>query len=143
MSELFKIIKKDQLTARKNGEKDKAFLTTLISDATMRAKNDGDREVTDSDIISTIKKFIRDIDETLQSVNKPELKKEKEILESYLPQQFSENELRDIVENIIELLNLERSKKSMGTVMKTLKERYDGMYDGKLASQVAKERLEG
>lgn len=60
------VIRKVTLEARKARQSDKAaFLNTLISDITMVAKNDGNREPTDTDSLSILKKFLKGAEESL------------------------------------------------------------------------------
>jgi uncharacterized protein YqeY len=56
---------------------------------------------------------------------------EKDVLLSFLPQQMSADELKAAV--------AKSGAKNIGEAMKYLKANHDGQYDGKLASQVAKE----
>jgi uncharacterized protein YqeY len=58
---------------------------------------------------------------------------EKSIVEKYLPKQLTADEIR----NIIQLLG--GAQVNLGDIMKHLKERYSGQYDGKVASTVARE----
>ena len=143
-------IRKDQLTARKNRESDRAsLLTTLIGEAVMIGKNDGNRETTDAEVVSLIKKFIKNTEETYFAMADREatqkivdkLQFEKQILESYLPKQLSEEEIRKIVTESMSYLSSAGSH-LVGHLMRLLKEQYPGQYDGKLASKVVKEIVE-
>lgn len=58
-------------------------------------------------------------------------------LRTFLPKQLTEGELEKIVASI----KSETPATNVGAVMKVLKERYSGQYDGKLASEVAKRLL--
>jgi hypothetical protein len=138
---MFTQLKKDQLLARKNKETVKAkLLTTLISDAAMIGKNDGNREPTESEIIALIKKYIKNAEETLLHSENVDTVQELTILESYLPHQLSDDEIWDIVRDVSKELNLTEVKQ-MGLVMKHLKQNYDGQFDGASASRIAKEHL--
>lgn len=131
---LLEQIKTDQVVARKLGDKTAAsLLTTLLGEATAIGKNAGNRETTDDEVVSVIKKFIKNINETVTAlVSRNEDAStyiaEREILERYLPKQLNE----------AELFKLAASQESMPAFMKFLKENYAGQYDGKLASTVAK-----
>ena len=61
------------------------------------------------------------------------------VLESYLPAQLGEDELRSVVAVIVE----ETGATSIGDVMKELSARHGGSYDGKLASTIVREALQG
>lgn len=135
-------LRQDQLHARKVKDSDTAsLLTTLIGEAAMIGKNDGSRETTDAEVIAVIKKFIKNINETLDvRADDLHLLKERAILESYLPQQISGDRLENTIQGIIMSVGAE-SMRDMGKVMKTLKENYDGQFDGQEASGIVKELL--
>lgn len=142
-------IKKDMFDARKKRETDKVILlSTLYSEASMIGKTVANRESTDVEVVQVVKKFIKGIDETLSrsasemglSSTRTKLIKEKELIEVYLPQQLSDDELKNEITKIFNEFEI-RDIRKMGSVMKTLKERFDGQYDGKEASEIIKRRL--
>lgn len=125
-------IKEKQIAARKAGSSDASLLTTLLGEAAMVGKN-ANRETTDQEVVAVVKKFIKNIDETitaLQARNQPfdQFVAERAILEKFLPLQLTELALQHIADK----------QKSMPEFMKFLKEHHVGQYDGKLASTVAK-----
>jgi uncharacterized protein YqeY len=145
-------IKAKQLEARKaRNAVASSLLTTLIGEASMPGKNDGNRESTDAEVIAVVKKFIKNAKETLAHLeNKVEyvdvvevcmpdiIKDEIAILETFLPKQLSDLELRGV---IAELIASAEVKPNMGTIMSALKTQYEGRYDGGAASKHAKELL--
>lgn len=142
-------VKRAQLQARKDKRaEDASTLTTLIGEAEMIGKNDGNRVSTDAEVVAVIKKFVKNIDETLNVVRKDTSKadrvealtKEKSLLSTFLPKQLNEDELRTILAGFISALP-EKNPKAMGKVLASLKEQYAGQYDGALASKVTKELL--
>ncbi|MDH5717253.1 MAG: GatB/YqeY domain-containing protein [Spirochaetia bacterium] len=139
-------LRKDSLQARKDKNTVKAnLLTTLLSEALMIGKNDGNREPTEEEITAVIKKFLKSLNEAIESLEKSgrdvtKEKQEKEILESFLPRQLSEEELDKIIQELAAALP-EKSPKFMGQVMSNLKEKYPNQFDGKLASQLVKKHL--
>lgn len=139
---LLEKIKADQLQARIVGNKAKAsILTTLIGEAEMVGKNDGNRDTTDQEVIATIKKFLKNIDDTISVAGSTDaLIAEKDALQVYLPRQLTEPELRVTIGGIIVQLGLS-GPKSMGALMAELKKNHAGCYDGGLASKLAKELL--
>lgn len=146
-------LRADNLTARK--EKDTAaasLLTTLVSEATMVGKNNGNRETTDEETLRVVKKFLDNAIETRDLLIKngatpnrvtcdwqpiDQVNLEISILGNYMPKQLSEFELREIVG---EFVNNTPGVK-MGDVMKFLQKEYSGEYDGKSASQIVKDIL--
>lgn len=121
------------------------LLSTLVAEAAMVGKNDGNRATTDQETINIIKKFIKNANENIKILDemgkdKSAVIKEKEILESFLPKQLSPEELETIIDGIAAALP-ERSVKMMGAVMAELKKKYDGQFDGRLASETVKKCL--
>lgn len=104
-------IKADQLTARKDvasGSNDytqfantvKAkLLTTLLGEIGLKT-SDKSITITDNDVYAIINKFIKNCNETLKITNSEEVALEKTILESYLPQQLSTEQLVTIINEI-------------------------------------------
>lgn len=137
-------IRAAQLEARKTRNATKAgLLTTLIGEAAAIGKNDGNRETSDSEVVAVIKKFIKNIDLTLEAMqgrgrhdDEAVMIAEKEILEKFLPSQLSEDQLKAIV---VALKNeYDAGPKDMGKILGTLKMRHSGQYDGKMASDITK-----
>ena len=67
-------------------------------------------------------------------------KKELEILKAYLPEQLSEEEIRNLVKEIIEKVGA-KTQKDMGKVMSQLMPRIKGKADGAMVSSIVKELL--
>jgi uncharacterized protein YqeY len=136
LSELYDLIAKDRLIARKHKNAGKAgLLTVLVGEVDKKAKDDGDRKPTDEDCLSVIKKLLKSVEENLKyKPGEAEFLSEKSILEYYLPSQFNEDQL-------LELL-VEAKPINLGSAMSYLKMNFAGQYDSKLASKVAKDYLE-
>lgn len=147
---LIDTIKAASLQARKErNAKRAALLSTLLGDAQMVGKNNGNRETTDGEVVAIIKKMINNTNETINILNKSEqegtsgvadLTEEVAVLTTFLPAQLTATALTNIISNII-ALNEAASIKDMGKIMKALKEQYDGQYDGTEASAIIKSRL--
>ena len=147
MKEYHMLIQKlqaDQLIARK--AKDyvaTGLLTALVSEAAMVGKNAGNRISTDDEVLATIRKFLKNAEETLNRVKQlagaekavSNFTEEIQILNGYLPQQMSDDQLREAINTF----KTENPNANMGLAMKFLKEKYNGLYDGKQASIIAKE----
>jgi len=132
MNSLMNQIKEKQIVARKTGSPDASLLTTLLGESAMVGKNAG-RETTDAEVVAVVKKFIKNIDETVAALttrghDASVFLAEREVLKQFLPLQLTELALKHIAE----------THSSMPEFMKFLKENHAGQYDGKLASSVAK-----
>jgi len=139
---ILKQIKENQVQARKERDKFKTgVLTALAGEVAVVGKNNGNRETNDTEAIKVITKFAKGVEETINLVKDEdkikELEKELEIYKSYLPKQMTEEEL---VTKIGIFLQTETNP-NMGSVMKYLKENFEGEYNGKMASKIVKELL--
>ena len=135
---LLQTIKNDLLDFRKEGTNKVAIalLTTLVGEASMSGFNDGKRESTDAEVIAVIKKFVKGLNEVIEraealNVNCNNQHQELSILDLYLPKQLSEVELKTIIG-----LYIDKGINTKGSIMKALKDQYNGQYDGKLASNI-------
>jgi uncharacterized protein YqeY len=132
---LIEKIRHNMQEAKKNKEVLKAnLLSTLYAEIFTLSKSG--KELTEDDEIKIIKKFIKNIDETLSleitDEQKSKLKSEKEILESYLPKQLDKEEIEKIVDEMIS------QGKVMKDIMAYFKENYTGRYDGRTVSETVK-----
>lgn len=134
-------LRADHLAARKaNDSVRKGLLTALIGEAQMVGKNNGNRESTDAEVIGMVRKFIKNAEETkrvLPEAIKHTAQAEIDILVGYLPQQMDESQLREVIYQF----RIANPHAKIGDAMKFLKERYEGQYDGKIASTAVKSVL--
>lgn len=133
---LIDTIKADMITAKKAGQKSKdSLLNTLYAEAVAIGKNAGNRPTTDIEVVKVIKKFINGLEETLKVLpltKQDPFLEEIDILSAYLPRQLTREQLEDII-------SVKHTEgKNLGEIMKYLKETHDGLYDGKVASEIAK-----
>ena len=146
-------IKADSLEARKQNSKAPTKLIalrtnligTLYAEALKVGKDDGNRPSTDEEVLAVVRKFLKNLDEAVTVLTKngkdvTDQLAEKAILETYLPQQMTREQLAEAVRHIVEPLP-DKSAKAMGEVMKQLKDRFGGQYDGKTASEVVRSFL--
>jgi uncharacterized protein YqeY len=110
-------------------------------------KSGADAEVNEADVVQVIRKQVKQRQDSIESFEKggrPELaakeKEELKVLNSYLPQQMSADELSKAVRDTIAELNA-ASKAQMGAVMKALQVKLAGRVDGKTLSQEVQKQL--
>jgi uncharacterized protein YqeY len=135
-------IRADQLTARKAKDALSAsLLTTLIGEATKITDEDfkkGQTAVTDEKVIATLKKFLKNAQDTKLALGDDPraetTEREIALLNNYLPQQMSEADLAKVIAEF----RAATPDANMGSIMAHLKANYAGLYDGKVASQLAK-----
>lgn len=103
--------------------------------------------ITDQDILGVIKKLVKQRKDSISEFEKAgrqELvdkeKFELSVLEEYLPQQMSAEQVTQIVEDVMKSLNA-TSIKQMGAVIKEVMAKTAGQADGKMISDLVKSKL--
>ena len=139
---LIEKIKADMWEAKRNKQPvDASLLNILLSEAAKIGKDNGNRQSTDQEVVATVKKFLKNNDETLKAIGDSDSKAkelvlaEKDILNRYLPQQLSRKELEAV---ILGYNAKTEGKAGVSGIMKFLKENYAGSYSGQDASEIAK-----
>ncbi|MCX8029018.1 MAG: GatB/YqeY domain-containing protein [Brevinematales bacterium] len=105
------------------------------------------KELTEEEIISVIQKEIKKRKEAIELYEKggrndlvQKEKQEVSILESYLPKQLSEDEIRNIANEIISSIGA-ASPSDVGRVMKEIMPKVKGRVDGNLVKRIVEELL--
>ena len=150
MSELSQQITEDMKTAMR--EKNTVALNTvrMLKSAIKNAaieKGGADAELTDTEVMAVVRKEVKkrqDSIEQYEAAGRDELadqeKAEIEVLNGYLPEPLSEEEIASIVEAAIAEVGA-TSRKEMGQVMKNVQEKTAGRADGKTLSQAVMSKL--
>lgn len=135
MNDLLAQIKKDRMNAMKVGDTyTKDTLTVLLGDLESDSKRG--KTVDDAYITNAIKKAVQNASENYKLTGDKKFMREENLLGAYLPKQMDEAELIRLIEVMIT-----NGASNIGTVMKELKSQYDGQFDGKTASKLAREML--
>ena len=119
----------------------KGVLSLVISSIALAEKEDG-KTLTREEELTFIQKELKQTRESLTETPADrtdlieETKKKIEILESYLPRQLTEEEIKTAIESILTEKGLEPVKKSQGVVMKEIMAKYKGQTDGKTVNKV-------
>ena len=94
-------------------------------------------EMTDADMVAILQKTIKELTEEAENYAKvgntaqvEEINAQKAILEKYLPQMMSEDEIRNIIAGL--------EDKSMPSIMKHFKANYAGKVDMQLVNKIAR-----
>ena len=139
----------EQLNAAlKKGQKVKvSVLRMLISELKNKKIADRVKELEDDKVIALIQKTVRkhmeSIDTFKQGGREDLVEKETQemsVLEEYLPEQMSEEDIRKVVLEVIEETGAS-SVRDMGQVIKAVLEKLQGSADGKVVSSIVKEKL--
>jgi len=122
------------------------MLKAAVTNATIE-KGGGDSKLTDAEAIQVIRKQVKQRQDSIESFEKggrAELaakeKEELSILQSYLPQGMSADEISKVVRETIAEVGA-TSKAQMGAVMKALQVKVGGRADGKTLSTEVQKQL--
>ena len=142
----------DLKTAMREKNATKLGVLRMLKAAMMNAaieKGRADSKLSDADATQVMRKQVKQRQDSIESFEKggrAELaakeKEELSILQSYLPQQMSEDELSKIVRETIAEVGA-TSKAQMGAVMKALQAKVAGRADGKTLSAEVQKQLSG
>ena len=137
---------KDAMKAREAG-KLRLSVIRLVRGAIRQQEIDGQKELSDEDVLGVISKEVKQRRDSIEDFKKggrddlvAEAEAEIAVLMEYLPQQLSENEVRNLVKDAI-VASGAASPKDMGKVMKELMPKVKGRADGKLVNGIVKELL--
>ena len=141
-------INNDLKEAMKNKDSFKLGVIRMVKGAMQLEKPNPREELTDDDVIKVISKQIKMRKESIaqfEAANRNDLveqnKKEIAILEEYMPEQLSEEELNKIIDKVF-LEVKPTSMKDMGKVMKVAKEKIGTRADGKEINEIVKSLLQ-
>lgn len=141
-------IRKDMILALKNGEKDKKIvLSLLVSGLELKAK-EKKADLTDEEEFAVLRKELKQTNETLESSPKDRVdiitqcKDRIAIIESYLPQLMSEDEIKNVINEVLSEVGItEPLKSDKGKIMKVLMPKVKGKADGKMVNSVLESLL--
>ncbi len=145
--ELMEKIQADMKDALKKREMLKVNVLRMVLSDLKYLKVEKGEEPDEGDILKAIKKAVKSRKDSVEQFKEggrndlvEKETKEIEILESYLPEQITGEELSRELDKIIEELGAD-SKKQFGLVMKTAMSRLKGMADGNEVRRLTQEKL--
>ena len=123
------------------------LIVSAIKDAEIAGRSKGQKEIKDSDIISLLKKMIKQRNESCEVYKKAgrnELleseKKEIDVISKFLPKQLSDEETKQICQEVRKTTGAS-SMKDMGKIMGALKSKHAESLDFSKVSVILKELL--
>jgi uncharacterized protein YqeY len=119
----------------------KNLLSVIKGEIQTIEKNDKIDNMSDEDVMKILKKTVKNLKETSVNFPSAQIDEELSIIESYIPTQMSEGEIKVAVDEIITSMKTTLTIKEMGKVMGQFNSKYTGLADGKLVSQVVKDAL--
>ena len=139
-------IMKDILAAMKSHDKERVAVLRGVKGAIQMKELDEKKDLDDSDVVAIITKEIKSRNESIAEFKKGKredlvLKTQGElkILEEYMPELMSEEEITSVVDEAISILN--PTIKDMGKVMGYVTPKVKGKADMSLVSKVVKSKL--
>lgn len=140
-------IVEDMKTAMKAGDKDRLKVVRLILAAIKQIEVDTRQELDNTAILAVLSKMIKQRHDSIEQFDKGERKDlsaieqaEIVVIEGYLPEQLSADEIATMVNDVIAATNAE-SIRDMGKVMGQIKAKAAGRADMGAVSATVKERL--
>lgn len=140
-------LKADMVEAMKNKEKDRLTVIRMVKAAMDQEHIDRKKEINDDLLVEVVSRQIKMRRESILEFEKgnrvdliEKTKSEIAILEAYLPEQLSDEEVSAIIDEIFAEVKPE-SQKDMGKVMKEATAKLKGKTDMKKVSEMIKSRL--
>jgi uncharacterized protein YqeY len=141
-------ITKDYIQAMKDRQSERSAALNYLRAMIKQVKVDKRLEIADdNEVLAVIKKQIKQRQDSIEQFEKggradlaAKEKNELEIMKLYMPAEMSIEQIKGIIEVVIQEAGAV-SMKDMGTVMKAVREKVAGKADGKLMSDLVKERL--
>lgn len=138
---------KDMIEAMKNKEKERLMVIREIKAAMKQAHIDHKKEMNEELLIEVVTRAIKTRKESIKEFEKgarqdliDKTSAEIEILNVYLPEQLSEEEIKKIIEDTFEKVQ-PTSQKDMGKIMGIITPMVKGKIDMGLVSSLIKEKL--
>lgn len=137
----------DLKEAMKNKDTLRKDTITMLRAAILQVEKDSQKTLNDDEICAIVAKEVKKRKESVKEYEDAgredianSLKQEVEILSKYLPEQLTEDEIEKLVVEAISESGA-TSPKDMGRVMSILRPKTAGKADGKLVSDIVKEKL--
>lgn len=145
---LYDRLLQDYKEAMKNKRETKKIVLNLILSKIKNKKIEIQKELEDIDIISILKKEVKEIVEAiwfLEKANKTEdieiEKQKKLLLEFYLPASMTKEQTTEIIQKLMTDHNITDLKTQRGLLMKELMANYKGQIDGSLVNEIINEMV--
>lgn len=137
----------DLRKALKAGDRETLSVIRMIKAAVKNREIDKGAALTDDDFNSVLMSLVRQRKESIEQFSKggrqdlaEKETRELSVVQSYLPQQLSEEELKAVIKNAAEETGA-KDVKDIGRVMRLVMKRVKGKADGRLVSELVKKVL--
>lgn len=142
MGELLIQLRKDNMQAMKDHDSLKKGVYSLLISAIALAEKESGKALSKEEELTYVQRELKQTKDSLSQTPADrteiieETKKKIALIESYLPKQMGEEEIKAAVEAIMQEKGLAPEKKSQGPIMKEIMAKYKGQIDGKMVNQV-------
>ena len=138
-------VQNDTKDAMRAGDRERVGALRLIANELQKAHKDGIGDQADEvAVLQRERKRRIEAAEAYREASREDLadgeEREAQIIDAYLPEQLSDEELSELVAGAVEESGASEPK-DMGTVMKVLMPKVGGRADGKRVSQAVREKL--
>ena len=141
-------IKQDMYAAMKAKKKVEATILRSFLSNLKKIEIEKKDSLTDKEYLSTVKKMVKQLKESIDAYSQAgrnELaekeKSELSIMQAYLPKQFSEKEISELIKNTISEISA-KNISDLGKVMTLVMKKGGGKVDGGIANRITKELLQ-
>ncbi|MEB3100693.1 GatB/YqeY domain-containing protein [Ferviditalea candida] len=141
-------LNEDMKQAMKSQDKFRLSVIRMVRSSVKNLEIDERRTLSDDEVIGILKRELKQRKESLQefaNAGRDDLaetaKAEIAIISEYLPEQLSEGEIKQLVEQTIQEIGAS-SKSDMGKVMGALMPKLNGRADGKTVNQIVQQFLQ-
>lgn len=141
-------LKQDMIEAMKAKDKDRLTTIRMIKGDLDKEHIDKKREINDDLLIEVVNRGIKQRKDSIVEFEKgnrsdlsEKVKKEIELLQNYLPEQLSDEEVNCIIDEAFSVVKPEGAR-DMGKVMKEVSPKLKGRADMKKVSEIIKSKLQ-
>ena len=140
-------INDDMKLAMKSQDKERLNVIRMLKSAVQLAKIELKHDLSDEEVVDVVAKQIKMRKDSIQEFTKAarndlveQYKQEVEVLNEYMPEQLSLDEVNQIIDQAVEVVQ-PTSPKQMGLIMKEVNPKVRGKFDMGEISKLIKERL--
>ena len=140
-------INEDMKAAMKSQDKDTLKVVRMIKSAIQLAKIELKHDLSDEEVVDVVAKQIKMRKDSILEFSKAsrddlvaQYQQEIDILNKYMPEQLSIDEVNKIIDDAFPLVN-QTSQKQMGLIMKEVNPKVRGKYDMGEVSKIIRDKL--
>lgn len=141
-------LKKDMIEAMKSKDKFRLTVIRMVKGELDKEHIDKKREINDELLVEVVSRGIKQRNDSILEFEKAgrsdlaaSVKDEIKILEEYLPEQLTEDEINHVIDDVFSIVKPEGAR-DMGRVMKEVSPKLKGRADMKKVSEIIRAKLQ-